>query len=67
MDMDIRNLSMAMIIRDNLLMGNSKGQAVTLGAMEAYTKVYFSKEKDTEKVNGEPITTINTKATTYKT
>lgn len=48
-------------------MGNSKGQAVTLGAMEAYTKVYFSKEKGTEKANGEPITTTNTKATTYKT
>ena len=65
--MDIKNLSMAMNIRDNLSMGNSKGQDVTLGAMEAYTKVNFSKEKGMEKANGEPITTTNTKATTYKT
>lgn len=48
-------------------MENSKGQAVTLGVMEAYTKVNFSKEKDMEKVNGEPITTTTTKATTSKT
>lgn len=67
MAMDIRNSSMAMNIRDNLLMENSKGQAVTLGAMEAYTKVSFSKEKDMEKVNGGPITTTTTKATTSKT
>lgn len=48
-------------------MENSKGQAVTLGAMVAFTKVNFSKEKDMEKVNGEPITTTTTKATTSKT
>lgn len=48
-------------------MENSKGQAVTLGVMEAYTKVSFSKEKDMEKVNGGPITTTITKETTSKT